>query len=83
MAAAVRAGATTADVVAVEARRAAAPAPPPPEDQDDEGEQPPWAEPSGVVSLTARRAQLPEDKRPLPTVAHYDQLVTRQPQGTV
>lgn len=82
MAAAIRAGAITADVVAVEARRAAALAPPPPEDLDDEGEPPPWAEPSSVVSLTARRAQLPEDNRPLPTVAHYDQLLTRQPKGT-
>lgn len=82
MAAAIRAGAITADVVAVEARRAAAAAPPPPEDLDDEGEPPPWAEPSGVVSLTARRAQLPEDNRPLPTVAHYDQLLTRRPKGT-
>ncbi|MEV0186860.1 IS21 family transposase [Streptomyces sp. NPDC050625] len=82
MAAAIRAGAVTADVVAVEARRAAALTPPPPEDLDDENEPPPWAEPSGVVSLSARRAQLPEDKRPLPTVAHYDQLLTRQPKGT-
>lgn len=82
MAAAIRAGAITADVVAVEARRASALAPPPAEDLDDEGEVPPWAEPSGVVSLTARRAQLPEDKRPLPDVAHDDQLLTRQPKGT-
>ncbi|MCX4429726.1 hypothetical protein [Streptomyces mirabilis] len=82
MAAAIRAGAVTADVVAVEARRAAALARLPPEDPGDEDEPPPWAEPSGVVSLTARRAQLPEDKRPLPTVAHYDQLLTRQPKGT-
>ncbi|OLZ61207.1 hypothetical protein AV521_44140 [Streptomyces sp. IMTB 2501] len=37
MAAAIRAGAITADVVAVEARRAAAAAPSPPEDLDDEG----------------------------------------------
>ncbi|QDN95943.1 hypothetical protein FNV65_06135 [Streptomyces sp. S1A1-8] len=83
MAAAIRAGATTADVVAIEARKAAAQAPAPPEDLDDAGDPPPWAEPSGVVSLTARRAQLPEDKRPLPTVSHYDQLLTRrQPKGT-
>ncbi|MCO8308829.1 IS21 family transposase [Streptomyces sp. RKCA744] len=82
MAAAIRAGTTSADVVAVEARRAAALAPPPADDVDDEGDPPPWAEPSGVVSLTARRAQLPEDRRPLPDVAHYDQLLTRQPKGT-
>ncbi|GAA3372419.1 IS21 family transposase [Streptomyces antimycoticus] len=82
MAAAIRAGTTSADVVAVEARRAAALAPPPADDLDDEGDPPPWAEPSGVVSLTARRAQLPEDRRPLPDVAHYDQLLSRQPKGT-
>ncbi|MFE4824145.1 hypothetical protein ACFRFU_48955 [Streptomyces sp. NPDC056704] len=82
MAAAIRAGATSADMVAVEARSAAALAPPPSEDLDDEDDPPPWAEPSGVVSLTARRAQLSEDTRPLPDVAHYDQLLTRQPKGT-
>lgn len=82
MAAAVRAGSISSDVVAVEARRAAAAEPeqtPLPDDPDD---PPPWAEPSGVVSLTARRAQIPEDKRPLPSVAPYDQLLTRrQPKG--
>ncbi|WTX62131.1 hypothetical protein OG923_04425 [Streptomyces halstedii] len=82
MAAASRAGAATADVVAVEARKAAALVPEPAGDSDEEAEPPPWAEPSGVVSLTARRAQLPEDKRPLPTVSHYDQLLKRQPKGT-
>lgn len=69
-------------MVAVEARRAAAQTPPPREDLDDVGDPPPWAEPSGVVSLTARRTQLPEDTRPLPTVAHYDQLLTRRLKGT-
>jgi transposase len=82
MAAAIRAGAATADVVAVEARKAAAQTPEPAEKGDDGDDPPPWAEPSGVVSLTARRAQLPEDNRPLPTVSHYDQLLTRQPKGT-
>ncbi|MFG2681591.1 IS21 family transposase [Streptomyces sp. NPDC048392] len=82
MAAAIRAGATTADVVAVEARKTAALAPESAEDSGEETEPPPWAEPSGVVSLTARRAQLPEDKRPLPTVSHYDQLLKCQPKGT-
>jgi hypothetical protein len=82
MAAAIRAGAATADVVAVEARKAAAQTPEPAEKGDDGDDPPPWAESSGVVSLTARRAQLPEDKRPLPTVSHYDQLLTRQPKGT-
>lgn len=82
MAAAIRAGATTADVVAVETRKAAALVPEPAEDSGEETEPPPWAEPSGVVSLPARRAQLPEDKRPLPTVSHYDQLLKCQPERT-
>lgn len=55
MAAAIRAGATTADVVAVEARKAAALVPEPADDSAEEIEPPPWAEPSGVVSPTARR----------------------------
>lgn len=82
VAAAIRGGATSADVVAVEAHRAAAQIPPPEADLDDADEPPPWAEPSGVVSLTARRAQPPEDRRPLPTVAHHNQLLTRQPRDT-
>ncbi|MEE1807002.1 hypothetical protein [Streptomyces sp. BE133] len=82
MAAAIRAGATSADVVAVETRKAAALVSEPAEDSDEEAEPPPWAEPSGVVSLTVRRVQLPEDKRPLPTVSHYHQLPKRQPKGT-
>jgi hypothetical protein len=35
-----------------------------------------------VVSLTERRlAALPKDARPLPSVAHYDQLLRRRPAG--
>ncbi|WP_399932091.1 IS21 family transposase [Streptomyces kanamyceticus] len=83
MAAALRAGASTADVVAVEARRAAQNTP---EDAtvDAEDGDVPWGEEGAqIVSLTARRAQLPEDKRPLPSVDVYDQLLSRrQPKGT-
>ena len=72
--AAVGVGATSADVVAVEARRAA------------ERRQPtsgPPAEPTAtaaprpaVVSLTERRLRaLPEDDRPLPDVSVYDSLL--------
>lgn len=76
LAAAVTAGALTADAVALEARKAAesAPATPPPVDLD--------APVDPVVSLTARRlAHLPADPRPLPSVAAYDQLLHhRKPQ---
>lgn len=82
MAAAIRVSANTSDLVAAEARKAAVLVPEPADDSDEEAEPPPWAEPSGVVSVTAHRAQLPEDKRPLPTVSHYDQLLKRQPKGT-
>jgi hypothetical protein len=35
-----------------------------------------------VISLPARRAALPEDTRPIPSVAVYDQLLSRTPKGT-
>jgi hypothetical protein len=72
LAAALRAGALTADAVALEARKAA----------DETAGQP--AEDSvpafrpAVASLTARRLEkLPPDTRPLPSVAAYDQLLRR------
>lgn len=71
LASALRAGALTADAVALEARMAA---------EDDEITAPVVpAEPerTNVASLTERRlAQLPPDTRPLPSVAAYDQLLT-------
>ena len=71
IAAALRAGAMTADVVAMEARKAA--------DADTPGAAPQHDEipqPSPVTSLTGRRlATLPADTRPLPSVAAYDQLL--------
>ncbi|MEU7005041.1 hypothetical protein ABZ911_42750, partial [Nonomuraea sp. NPDC046570] len=80
MAAALRAGALTADAVALEARKAA---------EADQAEptassQPPpeLAQHATVTSLTARRlAQLPPDTRPLPSVAVYDQLLRRRSSG--
>jgi hypothetical protein len=73
LAAALRAGALTADAVALEARKAA--------DADDQpaAEEPgPAAPPATVASLTARRlAQLPPDTRPLPSLAAYDHLLRR------
>lgn len=69
--AALRAGAVTADAVALEARKAAEAAPRLANVVDlDE------PDPDPVASLTARRlAQLPPDTRPLPSVAIYDQLL--------
>jgi hypothetical protein len=76
--AAVALGATNADVVAVEARKAAGVATRP------SASQAPAA--SGVISLAARRlsdpdaviAGLPPDTRPQPTVGAYDELLTRR-----
>jgi len=76
IAAALAAGALTADAVAVEARKAA---------QSGSGgaarpDTPPAA--SAVTSLTERRlAALPADTRPLPSVAAYDQLLRRPPRA--
>jgi hypothetical protein len=70
LAAALRAGALTADAVALEARKAA-----------DTDTTPPSAADrvlpaAAVTSLTERRlTQLPPDTRPLPSVAIYDQLL--------
>ncbi|MEV4283694.1 IS21 family transposase [Actinoplanes xinjiangensis] len=78
LATAVRAGALTADAVALEARKFA--------ETDD---RPPTSSPglrtlpANVISLTERRlAQLPTDTRPLPTVTAYDQLLRRRAEGT-
>lgn len=75
LASALRAGALTADAVALEARKAA--------EADEVAAPVVPAEPerTNVTSLTERRlAQLPPDTRPLPSVAAYDQLLrARQP----
>ncbi|MFB9968301.1 IS21 family transposase [Sinosporangium siamense] len=72
LAAALRAGALTADAVALEARKAAEddrPLPVSPAESAHDGTSP-------VTFLTQRRlAQLPRDTRPLPSVAVYDQLL--------
>lgn len=74
LAAALRAGALTADAVALEARKAA--------EEDQEPSPPTAAEDAStdatVTFLTERRlAQLPRDTRPPPSVAVYDQLLKR------
>ncbi|MFE0457798.1 hypothetical protein ACFW1A_00885 [Kitasatospora sp. NPDC058965] len=72
LAAALRAGALAADAVALEARKAAE------ADTTTADVEPELFPPdrATVTSLTARRlAHLPPDTRPLPSVAHYDQLL--------
>ncbi|MFF7944675.1 IS21 family transposase [Nocardia gamkensis] len=76
LATALRAGALTADAVALEARKAAdSDTSPEPDDQSSEPA-------SAVASLTARRlAQLPPDRRPLPSVRAYDELLRLTPRS--
>lgn len=71
LATALRTGALTADAVALEARKAAeADTAPPAEPDPVDGDRP------AIASLTARRlTQLPPDRRPLPSVAAYDELL--------
>lgn len=86
LAAATAAGATSPDVVAVEARRIA-------EKRGTAGGQgaagsmTPERKPERVVSLTERRladpeatiASLPSDRRPPPAISGYDELLSRRP----
>ncbi len=82
LAEAFRAGALTADAVALEARKAAdgdAPAPPAPA---PEMPAPPVEEHATVTFLADYRlTHLPPDTRPLPSVAAYDQLLNRRRTG--
>jgi transposase len=80
MTAALAAGSCAPDVVAVEARKHPGTVP-------DDGTGTPWQAPgrprrsrAAVVTLPARRAPLPPDQRPAPSVAAYDQLLA-SPQG--
>lgn len=69
LASALRAGAMTADAVALEARKAA----------QAETEPVPDTRAATVTSLHEwRLAHLPPDTRPLPSVSHYDQLLRRR-----
>lgn len=73
LAAALKTGALTADAVALEARKAA--------DADTGAEEPPQStttvggQTRNSLLPTTVRACLPHDERPLPSVAHYDQLL--------
>jgi hypothetical protein len=77
IAAALAAGACTAEVVAVEARKHAAAAP-----GDGQAAWPALHRPhrsrAAVVTLPRRPAALPADPRPAPSVAAYDQLLAPQ-----
>ncbi len=86
LAAVVPVGATTADVVAVEARKIAAVTSQQPHADDVEAPE----DRPRVISLTERRltdpaaviAGLPPDTRPLPRVDAYDELLARRPPTT-
>lgn len=75
LAAALRAGATTADAVALEARKAAQA-----ETEPDLASRPlPGTPPANVTSPHEwKLSHLPPDTRPLPTVTPYDQLLRRR-----
>jgi transposase len=73
--AALQAGSCAPDVVAIEARKHAAAADP---GQGGDGPWPalrPRPSRAAVVTLPQRRAALPDDTRPAPSVAAYDQLL--------
>ncbi|WP_331767876.1 Mu transposase domain-containing protein [Embleya sp. NBC_00896] len=81
VAAALKAGAISPDVVAIEARRAESDASGPESWTDDDSL--PWTEPAArILSLPDRRRELPGNERPMPSVAIYDQLLSRRPKGT-
>jgi transposase len=80
--AALEAGAASPELVAIEARKAAQAArdlPFPAGDSADRADIPgadPGGGPAAVISLAGRRTPIPEDKRPLPSVDAYDQLLS-------
>jgi transposase len=82
--AALEAGSASPELVAIEARKAAQAARDlPAEAGDDPGlTQAPAAGPAGgpaaVITLAGRRTPVPDDKRPLPSVDAYDQLLSRR-----
>ncbi|MBR7838590.1 IS21 family transposase, partial [Actinospica durhamensis] len=82
--AAVQAGASSPELVAIEARRAegdqgAQGVEPAPAQPADQGEA---STPGNVLTLRPRQLSLPADRRPLPSVAAYDQLLTYRSKGS-
>jgi hypothetical protein len=80
MTAALAAGSCSPDVVAVEARKHA-PAGPAPASGPAWPAMRPRPSRAAVITLPARRDPLPPDGRPAPSVAAYDQLLTRREGG--
>jgi Mu transposase-like protein len=80
MTAALAAGSCSPDVVAVEARKHA-PADPAPASGPAWPAMRPRPSRAAVITLPARRDPLPPDGRPAPSVAAYDQLLTRREGG--
>jgi hypothetical protein len=79
--AALTAGACSADVVAVEARKHAAAAPGGTGDEAWPALPRPARSRAAVVTLPRRGAELPADARPAPSVAAYDQLLAPREGG--
>jgi hypothetical protein len=79
MQAALTAGACSADVVAVEARKHAAAAPGGAGDDARRALLRPARSRAAVVTLPRRAGELPADRRPAPSVAAYDQLLSVPP----
>jgi len=83
VAAALEAGSASPELVAIEARKAAQAARELPAAGDDPGPaDAPAADPAAgqaaVITLAGRRTPVPDDKRPLPSVDAYDQLLSRR-----
>jgi transposase len=83
VAAALEAGSASPELVAIEARKAAQAARELPAAGDHPGPaDAPAADPAAgqaaVITLAGRRTPVPDDKRPLPSVDAYDQLLSRR-----
>ncbi len=87
---ALAAGSTSPELVAIEARKAdpeghltAIPALPARADEfEDEPAAPAEQASAQIITLRPRRVDLPVDTRPLPSVAAYDQLLSRSTKGS-
>jgi hypothetical protein len=78
---ALQAGSSSPELVAIEARNAERPAEALLSDEDLTDADPGAAAEVGggnVITLPARRPAIPEDTRPVPSVAAYDQLLSRR-----
>ncbi len=85
--AALQAGAAGPELVAIEARKTSQETPDLPAHPDTPGKDPVGSAAAGagpdrgqatVITLPGRRTPIPEDKRPLPSLEAYDQLLSRR-----